>query len=95
MTERRSGFILIELLVTIVLLAPGLVALSSLFVAGIILDMKAERCQVATNRVRQERAGVVTTNGSITVEYDDVWGGRQAPGRDKKQYQQVSWQRIY
>ncbi len=54
MTERRSGFTLIELLVTIVLLALGLVALSSLFVVGIISEMKAERYQVATNRVRQE-----------------------------------------
>jgi len=40
-------------------------------------------------------ADVVTTNGAITVEYDDVWGGLPVPGRDKTQYQQVSWQRIF
>jgi cytoskeletal protein CcmA (bactofilin family) len=39
-------------------------------------------------------ADVVTTNGSITVEYDDVWSGLPLPGRDKTQYQQVSWQRV-
>jgi prepilin-type N-terminal cleavage/methylation domain-containing protein len=54
MVNRRSGFTLIELLVTVVLLSVGLVALSSLFVVGIISDMKAERVQIATNRVRQE-----------------------------------------
>jgi type II secretory pathway pseudopilin PulG len=53
-TRRRSGFTLIELLVTIVILMVGLVALSTLFVAGIVSDLKAERIQVATNRVRQE-----------------------------------------
>jgi prepilin-type N-terminal cleavage/methylation domain-containing protein len=53
-TNCRSGFTLIELLVTTVLLALGLVALSSLFVAGIVSDMKAERIQIATNRMRQE-----------------------------------------
>jgi len=51
---RRSGFTLIELLVTIVILAIGLVALSTLFVAGIISDIKAERISEASNRVRQE-----------------------------------------
>jgi len=40
-------------------------------------------------------ADVVTTNGSITVQYDDVWGGLPVPGRDKPQYQQVSWQRLH
>lgn len=40
-------------------------------------------------------ADVVTTNGSITVEHDDVWGGLGLPGEDKPQYQQVSWQRVY
>ena len=40
-------------------------------------------------------ADVVTTNGSITIEYDDVWGGLGLPGEDKPQYQQVSWQRVY
>jgi len=39
-------------------------------------------------------ADVVTTNGSITVEYSDVWGGLPVPGQDKPQYQQVSWQRV-
>ena len=54
MINRRSGFTLIELLVTTVVLALGLIALSTLFVAGIISDMKAERIQIATNRMRQE-----------------------------------------
>jgi prepilin-type N-terminal cleavage/methylation domain-containing protein len=54
MINRRSGFTLIELLVTTVLLAIGLIALSTLFVAGIISDTKAERIQIATNRARQE-----------------------------------------
>ena len=39
-------------------------------------------------------ADVVTTNGSITVEYSDVWSGLGLPGQDKTQYQQVSWQRV-
>jgi hypothetical protein len=39
-------------------------------------------------------ADVVTTNGSITVRYSDVWGGLPIPGQDKPQYQQVSWQRV-
>jgi hypothetical protein len=40
-------------------------------------------------------ADVVTTNGSITVEYSDVWSGLPLPGQDKPQYEQVSWQRVY
>ena len=40
-------------------------------------------------------ADVVTSNGAITVQYDDVWDGLSLPGKDKPQYQQVSWQRIY
>ena len=39
-------------------------------------------------------ADVVTTNGSITVEYSDVWSGLGLPGQDKTQHQQVSWQRV-
>ena len=54
MINRRSGFTLIELLVTTVLLALGLIALSTLFVAGIVSSMKAERIEMATNRMRQE-----------------------------------------
>jgi len=54
MINRRSGFTLIELLVTTVLLALGLIALSTLFVAGIVSDIKAERIQMATNRARKE-----------------------------------------
>lgn len=40
-------------------------------------------------------ADVVTSNGAITVEYDDVWGDLGLPGEDKPQYQQVSWERVY
>jgi cytoskeletal protein CcmA (bactofilin family) len=40
-------------------------------------------------------ADVVTTNGAITVQYHDVWDGLPLPGKDKPQYQQISWQRTY
>jgi len=68
-----SGFTLIELLVTIVLLAIGLVALSSLFVAGIISDMKAERIQVASNRVRQELERLRSAGYSGALIHTDIF----------------------
>jgi hypothetical protein len=40
-------------------------------------------------------ADVVTTNGSITVEYSDVWSGLPLPGSGKTQWSQISWQRIW
>ena len=73
MIGRRSGFSLIELLVTVVLLAIGLVALSSLFVVGIISDMKAERIQVATNRARQELERVRSAGYSGALIHTDVF----------------------
>lgn len=39
-------------------------------------------------------ADVVTSNGAINVQYDDVWMDLPIPGKDKPQYQQVSWQRT-
>jgi len=71
--HRRSGFTLIELLVTIVILAIGLVALSTLFVAGIISDMKAERIQIATNRVRQELERMRSAGYSGALIHTDVF----------------------
>jgi prepilin-type N-terminal cleavage/methylation domain-containing protein len=68
-----GGFTLIELLVTVVLLAIGLVALSSLFVVGIISDMKAERTQVATNRVRQELERLRSAGYSGALIHSDVF----------------------
>jgi prepilin-type N-terminal cleavage/methylation domain-containing protein len=72
-TKRRSGFTLIELLVTIVILVVGLVALSTLFVAGIISDLKAERIQIATNRVRQELERMRSAGYSGTLIDADVF----------------------
>jgi cytoskeletal protein CcmA (bactofilin family)/Tfp pilus assembly protein PilX len=40
-------------------------------------------------------ADVVTTNGSITVQYSDVWSGLPLPGSGKTQWSQISWQRIW
>ena len=73
MACRRSGFTLIELLVTIVILTIGLVALSTLFVAGIISDMKAERTSVATNRVRQELERTRSAGYSGALIHTDVF----------------------
>ena len=68
-----SGFTLIELLVTIVILAVGLVALSSLFVVGIISDMKAERIQTGTDRVRQEIERLRSGGYSGALIHTDVF----------------------
>ena len=68
-----SGFTLIELLVTITLLAIGLVALSTLFVAGIVSDMKAERIQVASNRVRQELERMRSAGYSGALIHTDIF----------------------
>jgi cytoskeletal protein CcmA (bactofilin family)/Tfp pilus assembly protein PilX len=40
-------------------------------------------------------ADVVTTNGAITVEYSDVWSGLPLPGSGKKQWSQISWQKVW
>jgi Tfp pilus assembly protein PilX/cytoskeletal protein CcmA (bactofilin family) len=37
-------------------------------------------------------ADVVTTNGGVTVEYRDVWGGLPLPGKGKTQWAQFSWE---
>ncbi|UCH33962.1 MAG: prepilin-type N-terminal cleavage/methylation domain-containing protein [Armatimonadota bacterium] len=73
MINRRSGFTLIELLVTIVILAIGLVALSTLFVAGIISDIKAERIQIATNRARQELERMRSAGYSGALIHTDIF----------------------
>ena len=39
-------------------------------------------------------ADVVTTNGGIDVHYRDVWKGLALPGTGKKQWAQVSWERL-
>jgi len=38
---------------------------------------------------------VVTTNGSITVTYSDVWKGLPLPGVGKQQWAPVSWEEFY
>lgn len=40
-------------------------------------------------------ADVVTTNGSVTVTYADVWGGLPLPGTGKTQWAQKSWEEYY
>lgn len=73
LARTRSGFTLLELVVTIVLLVIGLVALSSLFVVGIISDVKAERIQVAANRVRQELERMRSAGYSGALIHTDVF----------------------
>jgi len=40
-------------------------------------------------------ADVVSTNGSITITYDDVWKGLPLPGIGKTQWAPVSWEEFY
>jgi len=50
----RRGMTLVELLVTVVILAIALVALSQMFVSGVLAAKKARNVQIATNRAMQE-----------------------------------------
>lgn len=50
----RRGMSLVELLVSILLLAIALVAVSQMFVGGVLATKKARNIQIATNRALQE-----------------------------------------
>lgn len=50
----RRGMTLVELLVTVLILGIALVALSQMFVTGVLAANKARNIQIATNRVMQE-----------------------------------------
>ena len=54
MRRRVGGFSLIELLVVIVILAVGLVSISTLFVGALVSDVKAERIAFANHRAKKE-----------------------------------------
>jgi prepilin-type N-terminal cleavage/methylation domain-containing protein len=52
--HNRRGMTLVELLVSVVLLAIALVTVSQMFVGGVISAGKARNVQIATNRALQE-----------------------------------------
>lgn len=39
-------------------------------------------------------ADVVRCTGSMIVQYDDVWGGLDVPGKGKSQWAQISWEEL-
>jgi prepilin-type N-terminal cleavage/methylation domain-containing protein len=51
---RRRGMSLVELLISVLLLAIALLTVSQMFVGGVLAAQKARNVQVATNRALQE-----------------------------------------
>jgi len=68
MARRRDGFTLIELMVVMALLSIGLLAVSALFVCGIVSNTKARCIQIAADRVQRETERLRSVGfDSITV----------------------------
>jgi prepilin-type N-terminal cleavage/methylation domain-containing protein len=68
-----SGFSLIELIVVITLLGIGLVAVSGMFVSGVISDTKAERIARATNAAQRELERLRSAGFSGCIVHTDVF----------------------
>jgi prepilin-type N-terminal cleavage/methylation domain-containing protein len=79
-THNKSGFTLIEVMVTSVLLSVGLMALAQSFTLGMVTVVAAERGAIAQQKAREALESVLTGRNTQNITFDQVDNVGTGPG---------------